>query len=54
MRVEVGDVPRATGDQVVDADDLVVAGEQGIAQVRPEEAGATGDDDAHQRRPTPS
>ena len=32
--------------EVVDGDDLVAAVEQPLAQVRAEEAGATGDDDA--------
>ena len=34
------------GEQVVDADDLVAAVEQGFAEVRADEAGAAGDDDA--------
>src|SRR5205807_1791698 len=44
--VHVGDVPR---DEVVDGDDLVAAGQQGATQMRPEEAGPTGDDSPHQR-----
>ena len=34
------------GDEVVDGDDLVAAVEEPLAQVRAEEAGAAGDDDA--------
>ncbi len=51
---EVRDVERAAGDEVVETHDLVTAFEQRITQVRSEEAGAAGNDDAHQRRPTPS
>ena len=44
------------GDEVVDADDLVAAVEQRLAEVRAEEAGAAGDDDAGhaQTRPMPA
>ncbi len=41
--LDVGDRPR---HQVVDGDDLVASVEQPLAQVRAEEAGAAGDDDA--------
>ena len=44
------------GDEVVDGDDLVAAVEQGAAEVRAEEPGAAGDDDAGHRvtyRPMP-
>jgi hypothetical protein len=44
--VEVGDVLTLAGDQVVDADDADALGEQALAQVRSEEAGAAGDDRA--------
>ena len=34
------------GQEVVDADDLVPLGEQAVAEVAAEEAGAAGDDDS--------
>src|SRR5881275_3092858 len=40
---EMRDVLRAAGDEVVDADDFVAAGEEEIAEVRAEEARAAGD-----------
>jgi hypothetical protein len=43
---QVLDVAHRTGDEVVDGDDLVPARQQRAAQVRAEEAGAAGDDDA--------
>ena len=52
--VQVLDVLAAAGDEVVDAHHGVAPLEQRIAQVRPEEPGASGDEDPHQRRPTPS
>jgi hypothetical protein len=54
MVCEMSDVAGATGDVVVEAQHLVAAGDQRVAQVRAEKAGAAGDEDAHQRRPTPS
>ena len=53
---EVGDVLGGAGAEVVDADDVVAAPDQEVAQVRAEESGAPGDQDvpfAHDR-PTPS
>ena len=41
---QVGDVLDAAGEQVVDADDPVAVGEQPLAEVRAEEAGAAGDE----------
>ena len=54
---EVLDVGGRAGDEVVDADDLVAPGEQGVGEVRAEEAGPAGDDDAGhqaQTRPMPA
>ena len=51
---EVRDVLLATRDEVVDADDLVAASEQRVAQVRAEEPRTAGDHDpSHQLRPIP-
>ena len=48
------DVGHGTGDEVVDGDDTITAIEQRPAEVRAEEAGAAGDDDArHGQRPMP-
>src|SRR3546814_9261133 len=48
------DVVDRTGDEVVDGNHLVAAIEQRLAEVRAEEAGPAGDDDAsHQLRPMP-
>ena len=55
MVEEMGDVVTASGGEVVDADDLVVPGEQLVAQVGAEEAGSAQDDDAAaHRRPIPT
>ena len=43
---EVRDVGRVAGQQVVDADDLVAAIEQRFGEMRADEAGRAGDDDA--------
>ena len=43
---QVRDVRRVAGQQVVDADHLVAAIEQRFGQVRADESGRTGDDDA--------
>ena len=43
---EVRDVGGVAGQQVVDADDRVVAIEQRFGQMRSDEAGGAGDDDA--------
>ena len=51
---EVLDVLLAAGHEVVDAHHLLATLDQRVAQVRSEEPGAAGDEDAHQRRPTPS
>ena len=48
---EVGDVLALAGDQVVDADDGDPLGEQPLAEVRAEEAGAAGDDRRASRAP---
>ena len=52
--IELRHVVTAAGHEVVDTDDLVGACEQRVTQVRAEEAGSSGHDDPHQRRPTPS
>ena len=39
------DVLLAPGEEIVDADDVVPVGQQAIAQVRAEKAGAAGDED---------
>jgi len=43
---QVRDVVRAPGEEVIDADDGVAVGKEPLAQVRTDEAGAAGDDDA--------
>ena len=49
-----GDVGAPAGEEVVDGDDLVAAGEERVAQVRADEAGAAGRrTTAHVSRPTP-
>ena len=48
------DVGHGTGDEVVDRHDTITVIEQRPAEVRAEEAGAAGDDDAgHGQRPMP-
>ena len=44
IAAEVRDVVHAAGDEIVDADDLVAAGEQQVGEVRAEKAGGAGDD----------
>ncbi len=44
---EVGDVGEAAGKEVVEAEDLVVLGEEMVGEVRADEAGGAGDGDAH-------
>ncbi len=53
---ELCDVLAATGRQIVDADHVVATLDEAIAQMRAEEAGAAGDEDASvaHDRPTPS
>ncbi len=53
---EVVEVAKGAGDEVVDGDDLVAAGQQRLAEVRTEEAGTAGDDDpsSGHGRPRPS
>ncbi len=46
---EVGDVVRASGDEVVQPDHVVPLAQEAFGEVRPEEAGGSGDEDAHQR-----
>ncbi len=46
VRPQVRHVGFATGDQVVDGDDLVATIDQAITQVRPQKPGAAGDDNA--------
>jgi hypothetical protein len=49
---QVREVGHRAGAQVVDADDRVAAVEQRLAQMRPDEPGGAGDDDAcHQSLP---
>ena len=43
---QVGDVARMAGRQVVERDDVVAIGQQPVRQVRADEAGPAGDDDA--------
>src|SRR5207248_243012 len=52
MRValEVHDVRGAAGDKMIDAQHLVTAGEQAVAEVRAEESRGAGDDYAHATR----
>src|SRR5207248_7074369 len=45
--VQVLDVGRAAGDEVVHADDLVALGQEALAQVRADEPGPPGDDGTH-------
>jgi hypothetical protein len=50
---EMGDVALPAGEQIVGADDVVAARDESIAEVRAEEAGAAGDENApfeHERR----
>ena len=42
VATEMGDVVDATGDEVVDADDFVTAGEEEVAEVGAEEASGAG------------
>ena len=44
---QVRDVREVAGQQVVDADDRVARVEQRLRQVRSDEPGGAGDDDAH-------
>ncbi len=41
---QVGDVPDVTGDQVVDGGDAIAFGQQTVAEMRAEKAGAAGHD----------
>ena len=41
-------LPAMPGDEVVDADDLVPLGEEALAEVRADEAGAAGDQGSHE------
>jgi len=43
---QVGDVVFGAGEEVVDTDDVVAVGEEALAEVAAEEAGAAGDEDA--------
>ena len=47
---QVLDVGQVAGDEVVHADDLVAFGQESLAQVRADEAGATGDQHTSFRR----
>jgi hypothetical protein len=47
---QVGDVVFLAGEEVVEADDVMALGDEAIAEVRAEEAGAAGDEDAFERR----
>jgi hypothetical protein len=47
LRYEVGDVRAVSRRQVVDADDLMSALQQGPAEVAADEAGAAGDQEPH-------
>ena len=51
---EMGDVPLVPGDEIVETDHFVPFGEKPIGQVAAEEARGSGDDDAHQARPSPT
>jgi hypothetical protein len=42
----MGDVRGVAGQEVVDADDTVAAIEEGLRQMRADEAGGAGDDDS--------
>ena len=43
LLLKTGDVRRRAGDEVVDADDLIILGEEPAGEVRAEEAGGAGD-----------
>ena len=44
--IEVFDVRKVTGDEIVDRDNLIATGQQRVAEMRPQKSGATGYDDA--------
>jgi len=44
--LQVGDVRRIAGEEIVDADDRVAAIEKSFGEVRADETGCSGDDDA--------
>lgn len=44
VTLQVGDVLRAAGDEVIHPDDAHALGEQGVAEVRAEEAGSASDE----------
>jgi hypothetical protein len=46
MADQVLDVALGAGEEVIDADDVVPLGNEAVTQVRTEEAGASGDQDA--------
>jgi hypothetical protein len=48
-RAQMGDIGHVAGDQVVDADHRVAAIEQRFGQMRADESGGAGDDDARGR-----
>ncbi|GMV11161.1 MAG: hypothetical protein AMXMBFR55_28950 [Gemmatimonadota bacterium] len=45
---QVRDVVGVAGDEVVEPDDLVPLPQEAVGEVRPQEAGGAGDEDAHQ------
>ena len=44
---QMREVVRMTGDEIVDADDLMFVVEKAVAEVRAEKTGGAGDDDPH-------
>ena len=49
LALEVLDIGQTTRNEIIDGDDGVALGEQRVAKVRAEEAGASGDENPHAR-----